>query len=154
MCGKVHSLLIVSVLKTNLVLGCCDVWKMTHTMGGWGVSDNKEVLYFSLWRVIGFVSCMFLFFSFVLKAWGYFTALKGAAEERPWLWALYVVVLLLPILLISICLCPRSGPIKVWFCFCFCFLLLCYMCFNYKYLTIVYSISTSFCRIMYIHVVW
>ncbi|XP_065927321.1 uncharacterized protein [Magallana gigas] len=45
-------------------------------------------------------------------AFAYFTALKGAAEERPLLWAVYVVVLLLPVLLISICLCPRSGPIK------------------------------------------
>ncbi|XP_078324278.1 calnexin-like isoform X2 [Crassostrea virginica] len=45
-------------------------------------------------------------------AFGYLTALKGAAEDRPWLWAVYVVVLLLPVLLISICLCPRSGPIK------------------------------------------
>ena len=56
-----------------------------------------------------------LFFPFS-KAFGYLTALKGAAEDRPWLWAVYVVVLLLPVLLISICLCPRSGPIKVhWF---------------------------------------
>ncbi|KAL3878355.1 hypothetical protein ACJMK2_030717 [Sinanodonta woodiana] len=43
---------------------------------------------------------------------GIWQTLMKAAEERPWLWAIYVVVLLLPILLLSICLCPRSGPIK------------------------------------------
>lgn len=35
-----------------------------------------------------------------------------AAQEHPWLWAVYVVVLLLPIILLSICLCPKAGPIK------------------------------------------
>lgn len=64
--------------------------------------------------VLTSVACVcFIFFSLPLKAFAYFTALKGAAEERPLLWAVYVVVLLLPVLLISICLCPRSGPIKV-----------------------------------------
>ncbi|XP_052078565.1 calnexin-like isoform X1 [Mytilus californianus] len=43
---------------------------------------------------------------------GLWASIRGAADERPWLWAVYVVVLLLPVLLLSICLCPRSGPIK------------------------------------------
>ena len=37
----------------------------------------------------------------------------SAAEQRPWLWAVYCVVCLLLILLLSFCLCPRSGPVKV-----------------------------------------
>ncbi|XP_063413598.1 calnexin-like isoform X1 [Mytilus trossulus] len=43
---------------------------------------------------------------------GVWASIRGAADDRPWLWAVYVVVLLLPVLLLSICLCPRSGPIK------------------------------------------
>ncbi|XP_050416905.2 calnexin isoform X1 [Patella vulgata] len=38
--------------------------------------------------------------------------LKSSADAKPWLWAVYVVVLLLPIVLLSICFCPKSGPIK------------------------------------------
>ncbi|XP_069130632.1 calnexin-like isoform X1 [Argopecten irradians] len=37
--------------------------------------------------------------------------LHSAADQYPWLWAIYIVVLLLPVLLLSICLCPRTGPI-------------------------------------------
>lgn len=43
---------------------------------------------------------------------GIWSALMSAAEQRPWLWAVYCVVCLLPIVLLSICLCPRSGPVK------------------------------------------
>ncbi|KAL4229932.1 hypothetical protein ACF0H5_010323 [Mactra antiquata] len=43
---------------------------------------------------------------------GVWNTLMSAAEERPWLYAVYIVVFLLPIILLSICLCPRSGPIK------------------------------------------
>lgn len=43
---------------------------------------------------------------------GIWTTLMSAAEQRPWLWAVYCVVCLLPIVLLSICLCPRSGPVK------------------------------------------
>jgi len=43
---------------------------------------------------------------------GIWSTLMSAAELRPWLWAVYLVVLLLPIMLLSICLCPRSGPVK------------------------------------------
>ncbi|XP_046355131.1 calnexin-like isoform X1 [Haliotis rufescens] len=43
---------------------------------------------------------------------GFWTTLKSAADDRPWLWAVYVVVLLMPIVLLSICLCPKSGPVK------------------------------------------
>uniref|UniRef100_A0A2C9K0D1 Calnexin n=2 Tax=Biomphalaria glabrata TaxID=6526 RepID=A0A2C9K0D1_BIOGL len=39
-------------------------------------------------------------------------AIKSSTEERPWLWAVYVVVLLLPVVLLAICLCPKSGPVK------------------------------------------
>lgn len=76
---------------------------------------SEEACHFPLVLCVNQCSmCVFYyFFSLPLKAFAYFTALKGAAEERPLLWAVYVVVLLLPVLLISICLCPRSGPIKV-----------------------------------------
>ncbi|XP_060599699.1 calnexin-like isoform X1 [Ruditapes philippinarum] len=43
---------------------------------------------------------------------GIWSTLMSSAEERPWLYAVYIVVFLLPIVLLSICLCPRSGPIK------------------------------------------
>lgn len=46
------------------------------------------------------------------SAGGIWQTLMSAAEQRPWLWAVYVVVLLLPIVLLSICLCPKAGPIK------------------------------------------
>ncbi|XP_067663080.1 calnexin-like isoform X1 [Haliotis asinina] len=46
------------------------------------------------------------------SAGGFWTTLKSAADDRPWLWAVYVVVLLMPIVLLSICLCPKSGPVK------------------------------------------
>ncbi|CAL1545287.1 unnamed protein product [Lymnaea stagnalis] len=39
-------------------------------------------------------------------------AIKSSTDERPWLWAVYVVVLLLPIVFLSIWLCPKSGPVK------------------------------------------
>ena len=44
---------------------------------------------------------------------GIWKTLMSAADQRPWLWAVYVVVLLLPIVLLSICLCPKAGPVKV-----------------------------------------
>ncbi|XP_035825460.1 calnexin isoform X2 [Aplysia californica] len=44
---------------------------------------------------------------------GWWHTIKSSADERPWLWAVYVMVVLLPIMLLSICLCPRAGPIKV-----------------------------------------
>ena len=37
----------------------------------------------------------------------------SAVEQCPWLWVVYCVVCLLPIVLLSFCLCPRSGPVKV-----------------------------------------
>ncbi|KAH9489037.1 hypothetical protein Btru_039681 [Bulinus truncatus] len=43
---------------------------------------------------------------------GWWQAIKSSTEERPWLWAVYVVVLLLPVVLLAICLCPKSGPVK------------------------------------------
>lgn len=43
---------------------------------------------------------------------GIWSTLMKSAEERPWLYAVYIVLVLLPIVLLSICLCPRSGPIK------------------------------------------
>ncbi|XP_025086244.1 LOW QUALITY PROTEIN: calnexin-like [Pomacea canaliculata] len=46
------------------------------------------------------------------SAGGIWQTLMTAAQEHPWLWAVYVVVLLLPIILLSICLCPKAGPIK------------------------------------------
>lgn len=46
------------------------------------------------------------------SAGGIWNTLMSSAEQRPWLWAVYVVVLLLPIVLLSICLCPKAGPIK------------------------------------------
>lgn len=46
------------------------------------------------------------------SAGGIWQTLMSSAEQRPWLWAVYVVVLLLPIVLLSICLCPKAGPIK------------------------------------------
>nr|KAG5692180.1 hypothetical protein BaRGS_008726 [Batillaria attramentaria] len=46
------------------------------------------------------------------SAGGIWQTLMSAAEQRPWLWAVYVVVLLLPIVLLSIFLCPKAGPIK------------------------------------------
>ena len=49
----------------------------------------------------------------VCDAQGIWQTLMSSAEQRPWLWAVYVVVLLLPIVLLSICLCPKAGPIKV-----------------------------------------
>ncbi len=60
--------------------------------------------------------CMLMFMLTILWPYvvqGFWSTLKSAADDRPWLWALYVVVLLLPIILLSICLCPKSGPIKV-----------------------------------------
>lgn len=46
------------------------------------------------------------------SAGGIWNTLMSAANDKPWLYAVYVVVFLLPIILISFCLCPRSGPIK------------------------------------------
>lgn len=43
-----------------------------------------------------------------------FQWLIKAAEERKWLYAVYIVVVLLPIVLLSVWCCPNSGPgIKV-----------------------------------------
>ncbi|XP_074651742.1 calnexin-like isoform X2 [Tubulanus polymorphus] len=35
-----------------------------------------------------------------------------ATNERPWLWGVLVIVLLIPVVLLSIWCCPKSGPIK------------------------------------------
>jgi len=43
---------------------------------------------------------------------GWWKTIKSSADERPWLWGVYAVVLLLPIVLLSICLCPKAGPVK------------------------------------------
>ncbi|GFS20500.1 calnexin-like protein [Elysia marginata] len=46
------------------------------------------------------------------SAGSWWHALKSSAEERPWLWGVYLVVLLLPVVLLSVWLCPRAGPVK------------------------------------------
>lgn len=46
------------------------------------------------------------------SAGSWWQALKSSAEERPWLWGVYMVVLLLPVVLLSVWLCPRAGPVK------------------------------------------
>ncbi|BFZ14594.1 hypothetical protein BsWGS_17633 [Bradybaena similaris] len=46
------------------------------------------------------------------SAGGWWSTLRSSADEKPWLWAVYAVVLLLPVVLLSFWLCPRSGPIK------------------------------------------
>lgn len=64
---------------------------------------------------LGFVECCSAWFClFCCEQGGIWNTLRSSADEHKWLWAVYVVVLLLPILLLSICFCPRSGPVKVF----------------------------------------
>ena len=51
---------------------------------------------------------MSLLLSFAVQK-GIFTTLREAADETPFLWAIYGVVMLMPLLLVAICVCPRSG---------------------------------------------
>ena len=50
---------------------------------------------------------------------GIFQRLFDAANENKWLWAVYAVAILLPIMILSVWLCPTKGPgVKVVFVFC------------------------------------
>ena len=35
--------------------------------------------------------------------------LKESADERPWLWAVYGVLVLLPVTVLTVCCCPSFG---------------------------------------------
>ncbi|CAG5135406.1 unnamed protein product, partial [Candidula unifasciata] len=40
---------------------------------------------------------------------GLWEAIKTSAEGRPWLWVIYTMILVVPVLLLFICFCPRPG---------------------------------------------
>jgi len=83
--------------------------KFTLCNGGSGSNSEPIVAY----SPITLSDLLSLCSMCVLWQGGLWSTLSSAADERPWLYAVYVVVILLPIVLLSICLCPRSGPIKV-----------------------------------------
>jgi len=87
-----------------------ELWSMTSdiTFDNFIISDNETVVeeFTALtWEVKTAQESS-------ASSGGLWHTIKSAADERPWLWAVYVVVILLPIVLLSICLCPSSGPVK------------------------------------------